>query len=59
MIDTERLIIREMKESDAGAFLDIFSDPEAMKYFGIIFDRARMEKWVKDNLVFFLLWFFG
>jgi RimJ/RimL family protein N-acetyltransferase len=39
-----------MKESDTDAFLRIFSDPEAMKYFGVIFDRARMEKWVKDNL---------
>jgi len=50
MIDTKRLTLRKMKEDDAVAFLDIFSDPEAMKYFGVIFDRPRMDKWVRDNL---------
>jgi len=50
MIQTKRLTLRKMKAEDAEAFLDIFSDPEAMKYFGVIFDRPRMDKWVRDNL---------
>jgi RimJ/RimL family protein N-acetyltransferase len=50
MIETKRLLLRKMREEDARDFLEIFSDPVAMKYFGVIFDSARMEKWVQDNL---------
>lgn len=50
MVETKRLILRGMKEDDAGELLDIFSDPIAMRYFGVIFDRSRMDKWVRDNL---------
>jgi RimJ/RimL family protein N-acetyltransferase len=50
MIETERLILRKMREDDAEAFLDIFSDPIAMRYFGVIFDRPRMDQWVRNNL---------
>jgi RimJ/RimL family protein N-acetyltransferase len=39
-----------MSLGDIDAFLEIFSDPVAMKYFDVIFDRARMERWVRDNL---------
>jgi RimJ/RimL family protein N-acetyltransferase len=50
LITTERLILRQMTEGDIDAFLLIFSDPEAMKYFNVVFDRPRMEQWVKSNL---------
>ncbi|MDH4158232.1 MAG: GNAT family N-acetyltransferase, partial [candidate division Zixibacteria bacterium] len=39
-----------MREDDAEALLDIFSDPVAMRYFGVTFDRPRMDQWVRDNL---------
>ena len=50
MIETERLILRLMNEDDAEALLKIFSDPVAMRYFGVVFDRARMDEWVRSNL---------
>jgi len=50
MIETERLILRKMREEDAEALFSIFSDPVAMRYFGVTFDRPRMDKWVRDNL---------
>ena len=50
LIETERLVIREMSEADTDAFLKIFSDPVAMEYFGVLFDRPRMERWVRSNL---------
>lgn len=50
MIETERLILRQMTQADTDELLLIFSDPEAMKYFSVVFDRPRMEKWVADNL---------
>ena len=39
-----------MREDDAEALLDIFSDPIAMRYFGVTFDRPRMDEWVRNNL---------
>ena len=50
MIETKRLILRKMQEDDAEALFDIFSDPVAMRYFGVIFDRSRMDEWVRNNL---------
>lgn len=50
MLETDRLFLRKMTEEDTDDFLEIFSDPMAMRYFGVIFDRPRMEKWVSDNL---------
>jgi RimJ/RimL family protein N-acetyltransferase len=50
MIETERLILRKMREADAESLFDIFSDPIAMRYFGVVFDRPRMDRWVRDNL---------
>jgi ribosomal-protein-alanine N-acetyltransferase len=49
-IETQRLILRHMRTEDAEAFLKIFSDPLAMRYFNVIFDRTRMDEWVNRNL---------
>lgn len=50
MIETERLILRKLTEDDAGALLEIFSAPIAMRHFGVVFDRPRMDVWVRSNL---------
>lgn len=50
MIETERLKLRIINEDDTEALLEIFSDPIAMQYFGVVFDRAMMDKWVRSNL---------
>ncbi len=50
VIETKRLILRQMTMDDTDELLLIFSDPEAMKYFNVVFDRPRMEEWVKSNL---------
>jgi ribosomal-protein-alanine N-acetyltransferase len=50
MIETNRLTLRIMRESDAEPLLEIFSDPVAMRYFGVVFDRNRMDEWVRSNL---------
>ena len=49
-IETDRLILRQMKFDDVDDLLGIFSDPETMKYFNIVFDRSRMETWLHRNL---------
>jgi RimJ/RimL family protein N-acetyltransferase len=49
MIETDRLILREMRDEDAEPLLAIFSDPIAMEYFGNTFGRERMNAWVQSN----------
>ncbi|MDI7741076.1 GNAT family protein [Lysinibacillus fusiformis] len=35
VLETERLILREIEERDAGSILDYLKDPEVMKYYGL------------------------
>lgn len=51
IIETSRLLLRNMTELDTDALLSIFSDPRVMESFGrILFDRPRMLRWVLRNL---------
>ena len=51
MIETERLYLRMMKESDTDDMLGIFNEPKLMKAFGLeSFSRERMVDWVSRNL---------
>ena len=51
MLETPRLILRPMHESDTDALLHIFADPQVMAAFGVQpFARLQMERWVRRNL---------
>ena len=51
MIETERLLLRAMRPSDADELLGVFTDPKVMASFGgVPFDRDDMERWVQRNL---------
>ena len=51
MLKTRRLILRKMTMKDSDDLLRIFSDPKVMQSFGgVLFDRAKMEKWIQRNL---------
>jgi RimJ/RimL family protein N-acetyltransferase len=50
-IETERLILREMRADDATSLLGVFGDPRVMAAFNSPpFDRAAMDRWVARNL---------
>src|SRR5262245_40852836 len=53
ILQTERLIIRKFKPADLAALIDIFTDPEVMRYIGP--RRALTEEetqgWLKDILL--------
>ncbi len=52
MLETRRLILRQMKPEDVDGLLKIFSDPKVMKSFGVApFNRDQMEKWVWRNII--------
>ena len=52
MIETNRLILRLMKENDIDDMLKIFTDKNVMKYFDLqSFSREQMKNWVDRNLI--------
>lgn len=60
MLQTERLILREMTAEDTDDLLVIFSDPKVMESFGgKPFDRGQMERWVHRNLEHQLTYGYG
>lgn len=51
MIETERLILRQMSMDDLDDLLCIFSDPLVMASFGeVLFDRQKMKQWIQRNI---------
>ena len=49
MIETERLLLREMTDGDFDALHEIFSDPETMQHYPAPFDAERTRKWIAWN----------
>jgi RimJ/RimL family protein N-acetyltransferase len=50
-LETERLILREMRAEDATELLAVFGDPKVMAAFAAQpFDAERMRNWVERNL---------
>jgi ribosomal-protein-alanine N-acetyltransferase len=50
-LETERLVLREMRADDAEPLLSLFGDPRFMAAFDTPpFDRAAMDRWVARNL---------
>jgi [ribosomal protein S5]-alanine N-acetyltransferase len=51
MIETDRLLLRPMREDDVEPLLGVFADPAVMAAFGVDpFDRPAMRRWVQRNL---------
>ena len=47
VLETERLILRQLEVSDVDALMGIFSDPEAMRYYPGTKSRTEAEEWVR------------
>lgn len=50
VIETERLLLREMRLHDVDALLTTFSDAETMRFYPKPFDRQMMQAWVEWNI---------
>lgn len=50
ILQTERLLLREITRDDAGDLLEIWGDPEAMRLFPQTLDREEMNAWIERNL---------
>jgi len=49
ILETQRLILREMKPSDVEGLHVLFSDPLTMRFWPV-FERSKTEQWVEDSL---------
>ncbi len=50
VIQTERLVLRELRPDDTDLLLEIFSDPIAMKYYPGTKSRSETRSWISRNL---------
>ncbi len=51
ILESERLILREIAADDLASLLEIWSDPETMRYFPQTLDERLMEEWIDRNLI--------
>ena len=50
IIETERLFLREMMESDFDALYEVLADSDIMEHYPYTFDEARVRKWISRNM---------
>lgn len=50
ILETERLILREMTMSDFDALYAVLADPEIMVHYPYTFDEARVRSWIERNM---------
>ncbi|MCJ8008954.1 GNAT family N-acetyltransferase [Lederbergia wuyishanensis] len=50
VITTERLILRKMSKDDVGNLMEIFSDPEAMRYYPSTKNEKQTMEWIDWTL---------
>jgi ribosomal-protein-alanine N-acetyltransferase len=58
VLETRRLIIREMRRSDVDSLHVLFSDPLTMRFWPA-FERSRTEEWVEASLRSYAQYGFG
>ena len=46
ILETERLLLREMGDDDFGALKKVISDPENMKYYAKPYDDQGVQRWI-------------
>ena len=50
ILQTSRLLLRELVAQDAAALEKVLGDPVAMQYYPAAFDRNAVEEWIKRNI---------
>ncbi len=59
IIETERLLLREMTEADFDALYRVLSDSDIMQHYPYIFDEARVRGWIDKNIERYRILGFG
>ena len=59
IIETERLFLREMKESDFDALYKVLADSDIMQHYPYTFDENRVINWIQRNIERYRIFGFG
>lgn len=59
VIETERLILREMKNDDFEALYRVLADSDIMQHYPYTFDEKRVRGWITKNMERYALLGFG
>lgn len=59
LIETDRLILREMTEADFDALYAVLADKEIMQHYTYVFDEERVRSWISRNIERYNIFGFG
>jgi len=59
IIETERLILREMTESDYESMFSVLADSDIMRHYPYTFDEKRVRGWIAKNTERYRIFGFG
>lgn len=59
LLETERLILREMNEGDYDALYAVLADSDIMQHYPYTFDEARVRGWISRNIERYRIFGFG
>ena len=59
VIETERLLLREMTENDFDALYQVLADSDIMSHYPYTFDDARVRGWIDKNIERYRTFGFG
>ena len=59
VIETERLLLREMNDDDFQALYEVLADSEIMQHYAYKFDEARVTNWIQRNIDRYRIFGFG
>lgn len=59
VIETERLLLREMTETDYDALYRVLADSDIMQHYPYTFDEARVRGWISRNIERYSIFGFG
>ena len=59
IFETERLILRELREDDLGALYVVLGDSDIMRHYPYTFDEARVRRWIAVNMERYRVFGFG
>ncbi len=59
ILETDRLILREMTEEDYEPLYAVLADSDAMKHYPYVFDEKRVRGWISKNIERYRVFGFG
>ena len=59
VIETERLLLREMNDEDFKSLYEVLADSNIMQHYPYAFDENRVRNWIERNIERYQVFGFG